>query len=140
MLSATTWRFVGSTVLVGFLPGRILDHELNALLDELAQHPEVERLVVVPHGTVPTPGQRERVHRWLVASGARVAVLSSAVLVRGAVTALGWFGLPVRAFPEPQLSDALEFLKTPASEGPAIRAGLEHLQRRLRELASARRV
>ena len=100
MSGRSTWRYVASTAVVMFAPGlgRVPDDVMAALLADLERHAEVRQLIVYPNAATPTPTQRADVHRWLERRGARVSVLTSDMLVRGVVTALSWFGLPVKAF------------------------------------------
>lgn len=130
MSDTCAWQYVDTTVVIAFASStaRVVAADMEKLLADLRAHGNVRQVIVSPNGVTPAPAQREAMHRYLEESGARVAVLSSDLLVRGVVTALNWFGLPVRAFPWSQLSAALSYAKVPEAQRGRIQESLHRLQ------------
>ena len=59
---------------------------------------------------------------------ARNAVVTRSTITRGVMTALGWFGLPVKAFLPSNLDGALEFLAVPVEHRSDVLATLDKVK------------
>jgi hypothetical protein len=70
-------------------------------------------LLVVAGDARLSPKQRSELHKWFKGMEAEAAVLTNSQVSRGIVTALRWFGIPVRAFPEDDFDKALAALRVP---------------------------
>jgi hypothetical protein len=121
------WDYFDDLVFVAHRPGALVPRDFDAYLDDML--PRAERRGVVVRGSdgAPNPKQRERIHRWFDQSNRCGAVLTDSLLTRGGVTALRWFGLPIRAFPIGDLQAALTFVGVKASK-------LEHAQARMQRV------
>lgn len=115
------WDYFDHLAFVAHRPGALVASDFDAYLDDMLSRAELRGVVVRGSEGAPSPNQRERIHRWLAQSNRRGAVLTDSVLTRGGVTALRWFGLPIRAFPIGELQGALAFVGIEASK-------LEHAQ------------
>jgi|GEM_PF-3025429 len=124
------WEYFDDLVFVAHRPGALVASDFDAYLDDMLARAELKSVVVRGSEGAPNPNQRERIHRWLEQNNRRGAVLTDSVLTRGGVTALRWFGLPIRAFSIGQLQAALTFVGVKASK-------LEHAQARLQRVIVA---
>jgi hypothetical protein len=75
------------------------------------------------------PTQRADVEDLLKRHNARNAVVTSSTITRGVLTALRWFGLPIKAFLPSDLDGALKFLAVPQAQHNDVLATLEKLKR-----------
>jgi hypothetical protein len=88
--------------------------DFDEVTRDLAAQPHLTGVVVRPRGSAPGAGQRASMQELLSKRSLRMAVLTESKLVRGAATALRWFGVPVECFPDAKLDDALTFVGIPA--------------------------
>ncbi len=94
-----------------------------------ARNIDALRVLVVSDGGGPSGKQREEV---LAAGGGikvRTAAVSSDLMTRGILTALGWFGIDVKSCTPARAADAFAFLNIPAAQ-------VGGLWKRLKELES----
>jgi hypothetical protein len=91
----------------------------------------VRGVLVIAIGTKLTPSQRADVERFNKSKQAGSAVLTDSVVTRGVVTALSWFGVPIKAFAPSQLASALEFLSVPSDQRQETAAVVERVRRAL---------
>jgi hypothetical protein len=61
----------------------------------------------------------------------KVAVVTTSALVRGAVTALGWFNPLIDAFPPDRYRDAFAHVRLSERDHPAMRKALAELRERI---------
>jgi hypothetical protein len=93
--------------------------ELEARGDELGEI----RLLIIPGNAAPSAKQRKRASECARGLRLRAAIVSDALIVRSIVTALGWFGVNIRAFDAAHTPDAYAFLSL--SEGEIAWAGTQ---------------
>lgn len=101
--------------------------DFDEVTADLAAQPSLTGIIVRPRGRTPGARQRASMHELVAKRSLRVAVLTDSALVRGAATALRWFGAPVECFPEASLDAALEFLGIPAERLSLARQRFEEL-------------
>ena len=94
-------------------PGTPSDADWADYVRQVADVPFAGALVV-GEGNKLAPAQRTEVEGWLKRNGARNAVVTNSAVSRGVMIALGWFGVPVKAFPPSDLMGALEYLGVPS--------------------------
>lgn len=128
--ATTAWDYFGDLVFVAHRPGPLVEADFDAYLDDMLPRPALKGCVVRASEGAPSPNQREKIHRWIVQSNRHTAVLTRSMLARGGVTALRWFGLPVRAFAPGELDAALIFVGTKPEQ-------LEHANARLQRVIQA---
>lgn len=87
------------------------------------------RILVVTYGGGPNATQRAHLNKIIYPKPPAVAVCTDAAMVRGIVTAIGWFNPRIRAFARDDVGRALTYLGVP--ELQALRM-LPHIAR-LRE-------
>jgi hypothetical protein len=124
------WDYFDELVLVAHRPGALVARDFDAYLDDMLAHAELRGAVVRGSDGAPNPNQRERIHRWMEHSERHTAVLTDSVLTRGGVTALRWFGLPIRAFSLGEVRAALAFVDVKPAK-------FEHAQARLQQVIDA---
>ena len=108
--ATTAWDYFDDVVFVAHRPGPLVEADFDAYLDDMLPRHGLKGFVVRASHGAPSPTQRERIHRWIEQNKRRGAVMTDSVLARGGVTALRWFGLPVRAFAQHELDAALKFV------------------------------
>ena len=94
---------------------------------DLAAQPRLTGIVVRPRGAAPGARQRASMQELISKRSLRMAVLTESRLVRGVVTALHWFGLPVECFPDAKLDEALTFVGVPAERLGSARQRFQEL-------------
>lgn len=72
-------------------------------------------LVIAPPRAKLSASQRSDVAQYMKVTGASTAVVTDSALVRGVARAIGFLGVPVRAFAPIELESALNFLSVPSS-------------------------
>lgn len=128
--STIAWDYFDDLVFVAHRPGALVARDFDAYLDDMLPRTQLKGVVVRGSDGAPNPNQRERIHRWLEQNKRCGAVLTDSMLTRGGVTALRWFGLPIRAFPLGEQQCALTFV--------GVKPGkLEHAQARLQRVILA---
>lgn len=95
--------------------------DFDEVTADLAAQPKLTGIIVRPRGSAPAARQRASMQELLAKHSLRMAVLSDSKLVRGAVTALRWFGLPVECFTDAKLDEALSFAGIPADRVSSAR-------------------
>ena len=128
---STAWSYIDSTVCVAHWPRSNVRDTFGEFFDDLAEHPSVDRMIVLAYDAAPTAQQRAVIQRWFQQTSAPCAVLTNSLLARGAVTALAWFGITIRAFPRDEHNAALEFVGVPRRSWPASVDTLQRLDREM---------
>ncbi len=72
-------------------------------------------LVIAPPRASITASQRADVAQYMKETGSSTAVVTDSALIRGVARAVGFLGVPVRAFAPAELPSALNFLVVPPS-------------------------
>ena len=108
--ATTVWEFWGGWVFVAHCPGPLSEADLAAYLQDVMPRTDLKGVVVRASDGAPKPHQRAQIQQWFEQNHRRGAVLTNSVLARGGVTAMRWFGLPVRAFSLDQLEAALGYV------------------------------
>jgi hypothetical protein len=108
------------------------DEQVQIALDWV---PQTKAVIVVTEGSGLTSKQRSVYARYQALLAQPTAVLSSAALVRGIVTAMSWLGGNHRAFAPEKIDQAFDYMKVGASSRPRILREIEALQARLRAAA-----
>ena len=93
------------------------------------------KMLVVTDGGGPTPAQRKEMNAALGGQQLMTAVVSDDVLIRGTVTALGWFNANIRSFRRSEIEPALKYLGVVPGRFESIRQEIDALRA---ELAQAR--
>jgi hypothetical protein len=96
-----------------------------------ARDPIKLRTLVFTDGGAPNSPQRKEVTAALGGHASRGAIVSASMIVRGAVTALGWFNPLIRAFSPNEIDDAIQYLGVPPEEVPLVWAEVHRLRERL---------
>lgn len=99
------------------------------MVGEMDKNPEIEGILVSTAGATISATQREQLQQAFDRSRMRAAVLTDSRLVRGAVTALSWFKIPVRAFEPNKFEAAIASIG--ATEPEAVVKRLRELQARV---------
>jgi hypothetical protein len=94
--------------------------------------PQTKAAIVVTEGSGLTSKQRSLYARHAALLAQPTAVITSAALVRGIVTALSWLGGNTRAFAPDKVDQAFDYIKVAAPSRPRILREIEALQARLR--------
>ncbi|HKU44460.1 MAG TPA: hypothetical protein VJR89_40145 [Polyangiales bacterium] len=101
-------------MLLVYRRGKLPEPEFTQFMQGLPQqYSRLTGLVVVPNGSVPTAAQRGIIKDFQTRTGVRAAVLTDSALVRGVVTAMAWFGIPLAAFAERDAIEALQYAGIP---------------------------
>ncbi|HEY2734441.1 MAG TPA: hypothetical protein VGI70_10680 [Polyangiales bacterium] len=125
--ASSAWTYFDSLVFIAHRPGRMREVDFAEYLADMYTKAGVTGAVVIPNNAVPLPGQRAQIQHWMESRHARVAVLSDSILVRGAVTALSWFDLPIHAFAPHYTDDALKYVALPVQRWAAAKLALASL-------------
>jgi hypothetical protein len=122
-----SWALYGNILIVVQRPGIPTDGDwIEYMLD--ASGTTFTGVLVIGEGSKLSPTQRVDVEQLVKQSGANSAVVTSSALTRGVVTALRWFGVPMKAFALWDLSGALDFLAVPAAERDELLATVEQVK------------
>lgn len=92
------------------LPGPLIDEEWNQFLKDLRTQPITKYLSGSLGRTETSSIQRKQSADILKSRGIRTAVVTDDAFVRGVVTAVGWLGANVDAFPWSKPREALQYL------------------------------
>ena len=125
--ATTAWDYFEGFVLVAHRPGPLVEADFDNYLEDMLPRDELKGAVVRASDGAPRPHQRERLQLWFGRNERHCAVLTSSLLARGGVTALHWFGVPVRAFAPGELDAALSFAGVPAELLSRARARLRQV-------------
>ena len=90
---------------------------------------KIKRMLVFTAGGSLDAGQRVQVEREF--GKLQIAVLTDSLVVRGVVTALSWFRVPIAAFAPDQLARAMDHIKVPPDERDTLRKGLARAKARV---------
>jgi hypothetical protein len=124
----------GVLVVVHLRPGTPSDEGWNAFATALRKSTVGEhRVLVLAIDATLNPRQREDV-RKILGRATQVAVITDSPATRGIITALSWFGMPIRAFAPASWDRGLSFLGFEQPE--RIRAAVASLGVRLAQPAS----
>ena len=92
--------------------------------------------VVLTQGGRPNSVQRKLLTDVLGGRGMKVAVLSDHTMVRGVITAIGWFNRDIRAFESQDLAGAIAYLGLPKEHLGLVRGAIAGLQGELTKKAA----
>jgi hypothetical protein len=73
--------------------------------------PTVRGVIVKAPGTAPDANMRNDIRDLHVRFNTKIAVVTTSVVTRGVLTALGWFNVPIRPFLPTDLKRALTFVE-----------------------------
>jgi hypothetical protein len=93
--------------------------------------PSSTRALIITDGGAPTPAQRKDFVGILQGREYWMAVCTDSVLVRGVVTAVGWFTKKTKAFSKDNLDSAFEYLEITPSLQTRVRDAARALQQEL---------
>jgi hypothetical protein len=106
------------------------DSEWDAYFTELVKHdPEKLRSLVFTDGGALNTAQRKQVNDFLKGRSSPCAVVTSNTIVRGVVTALGWFNPKIRSFAPSSANAAMQYLTIDPSDFSRVRRQLDLLRR-----------
>jgi hypothetical protein len=118
--ASLSWTRYQDVLIVAQRPGLPSDADWAEYLHDISASP-FKGVLVIGEDNKLGPTQRAAVVDLLKRNNARNAVVTSSTITRGVMTALGWFGLPVKAFAPTNVDGALEFLAVPlAQRGEAL--------------------
>jgi hypothetical protein len=120
--ATVAWDYLDNCVFIAHRKGRLVDSDFGHCLEDLLPRSDVQRAVVRASEGAPRVDHRALLLRWYKANSVRGAVLTDSVLARGGVTALGWFGVTISAFPPQQLEQALEYVEIPFEHWPEAKS------------------
>lgn len=101
--------------------------DFDEVTADLAAQPRLTGIVVRPQGRTPGARQRAAMQDLLSKRSLRMAVVTDSKLVRGAATALRWFGVPVECFSDATLDEALTFVGVSAERLSLARQHFQQL-------------
>ena len=116
--SSIAWDYLDASVFIAHRRGKLVDADFGHFLEDMLPRSHVRRVVVRASDGAPRADHRAALLRWYSANSVRGAVLTDSVLARGGVTALGWFGVAIRAFPPHQIEPAFDFVEIPTGHWP----------------------
>ena len=125
--ATTAWDYLDQCVLVAHRPGPLVDGDFGHFLDDMLQHDEVRSDVVRASEGAPRADHRASLLRWYREHSVRGAVLTNSVVARGGVTALSWFGVPIKALEPHELDAAFEYVRIPAARWPEARKRMQQI-------------
>ena len=103
--------------------------EWNAFIADLeAQLSEVSALLIFSAGASIDIREREQLERLLTRGRLRVAVLTDSKLLRGAVTALSWFKIPIKSFAANDVELALDHIRVQKADRARVYTTLAQLK------------
>jgi hypothetical protein len=117
-------------LLIAHAPRAPTDAEWSEFMDSLEAR-DPTGVVVIPNGVRPAPRQRAQIQERMRPLGAITAVLTDSVVSRGAVTALSWFRMKIRAFPTADPRPALVYAGVPEADVPQVLRALEEMSERV---------
>lgn len=79
-------------------------------------------------GGTPSPIQRKRSLDVMPRKDLKCSVMSNSILVRGATTVYGWFGVSIRAFKLSEFESALLYLGIPVEKHNLFREAIDALR------------
>jgi len=112
--ATTAWDYLDNCAFVAHRPGRLIDDDFAHFLIDMLAHKQLRSVVVRASEGAPRADHRAQLLQWYREHAVRGAVLTDSVVARGGVTALSWFGVPIRAFEPNQLDAALGFVQLAA--------------------------
>ena len=122
-----SWTLYRNILIAVQRPGIPTDGDwLEYMLD--ARGTPFTGVLVIGDGSKLSPTQRVDVEQVINSNGANSAVLTSSAFTRGVVTALRWFGVPMKAFALSDLKGALDFLAVPAADRSDVLAVVEQVK------------
>lgn len=94
---------------------------------------KIKSTMILTEGGGPNTMQRGQLNDLFEAEAfkGKVSVVTLSRLVRGIVTALGWFNPNIRAFSTIQIPAALEYLEVPAADHDAVLREIKNLRVKL---------
>jgi hypothetical protein len=105
------------------------DREWDQCIELMAtRRSELLGVLVFTPGPGPASDKRARIAKLNEDLPVPIAVCSSSRLARGIVTALSWFGVPIKAFDANRTDLAMAFLKIPEASRASIRSEFESLK------------
>lgn len=112
--------------------------DFDEVTADLSAQPRLTGIVVRPRGSPPGARHRASMQELISKRSLRMAVLTESTVLRGVVTALRWFGLPVECFSDAKLDDALSFAGIPAERLSSARQRFQELLAHVEPPARAR--
>ena len=91
-----------------------------------AATPAIDGVLVFTAGGTLNAAQRAEVEKLF--GRVRISVLTDSVVARGVVTALGWFGVPIRAFPPGDPEAAMNHLRVTGPRRAELASALNELK------------
>jgi hypothetical protein len=102
--------------------GPLVEADFAKFVEDLFVNPQLMAAVVFAADAAPSARQRGELIHWFDHGRRRAAIVTDSVIARGGVTALSWFGAPIRAFATQEVAAALSFVNiAEANLGEAIR-------------------
>ena len=103
--------------------------EWNAFITAFEEQlSEVSSLLIFSAGASIDIREREQLERLLTRGRLRVAVLTDSKVVRGAVTALSWFKIPIKSFAENEVELALDHIRVQKADRARVYTTLAQLK------------
>ncbi len=125
-------RFVGRLLVLVHTDEDPSSDEWSAFIADChARMGEFRGFLIVTGGGSLDAGQRSDAIDLMKKSGASASVLTSAAVVRGAVTAVSWFGAKVKAFPPSHLHEALAYARVAEEDRNAAYRAVQELAQSL---------
>lgn len=108
------------------------DPEWDRYFTELVRHdPERMKSLVFTDGGALNSAQRKQVNDFLRGRTSICAVVTANAVVRGVVTALGWFNPKIRAYGPEQVEEALHYLQVGRDELVLVKREIQLLRKKL---------
>jgi hypothetical protein len=129
MARNSVFSFVGHTAISLYGDVGPTDQETRASIEAFTNK-DISRLraLVITDGGTPSAAQRKAFNDALNGRDFPAAVISSAMIARGAVTAMSWFNPKLRAFAPDALADAFRYLGIPPRDDERVWAEVKRLE------------
>ncbi len=130
------FKLIGNVVVSVHNDRPMTDTECQACLAFLKTvDPGNLRMLVVTSGGAPTAAQRKSLNDVIQGKEMISAIVTDAVVVRGVVTAMGWFNRKIKAFNFQEFDSAFRYLGLAEGQFSSFRGEVQRLQDEVRVIA-----
>jgi hypothetical protein len=127
-----SWKRVGSVMVVAHAKENPDPAEWSAFIAEVSsKDAQLSHLLVFTAGATISSVQRGQIVDVVKEHKLKIGVATDSAMVRGVVTALGWFGVPIKAMPPERLADLIEKVEIAQGERKEVRFVVEEMKARV---------
>lgn len=135
------FKLIGNLVITAQNDRPMTDEESQACLAFLKSvDPSSLRMLVVTSGGAPTAAQRKSLNDVIQGKEMISAIVTDVIMVRGVVTAMGWFNKKIKAFSFQEFDSAFRYLELPEGQFSFYRAEVQRLQEEVRVVVEPKAV